>query len=344
MKFKSIKAIIFSILTLACIAMCIFCLCLPMGIPSLGAPISMSEKIQVVNVDGKPVISGKIKNKSKETITLENQCLVIAMRDSYAGSLYLHITSKEAIVLEAGKEFDLSSVELEYEEYDYLKSSYKWGYDYKLDAVTVYPENQEQMLIFSKAVKEEGEIYATFSAILGAVFALIASFPIATYIRSKRRFKMAQSTLAKIEGGVYLRGAFCQEKGSKIKPSMRSKIKGDFKSLIMGVNIQTRYYSAEVMDFIITKQGFYIASAKNKTVDLGNMEFFDKEELDKTQIYIYKSNVVLNPLFNDNYFAFDVSNSKLSKEEVAFLLSQMFVNDEEIRNVVFDENSAQKNV
>ena len=344
MKFKSIKAVIFSILALLCIPTCIFCLCLPMGIPSLGAPIIMSEKIQVVNVDGNPVISGKLKNKSKVDITLETQCLVIAMRDSYAGSLYLHITTRDTIVIEAGQEFDLSSVTLEYEEYDYLKSSYTWGYNYQLDAVTVYPDRQEQMLIFSKSVKEEGEIYATFSAILGAAFALIALFPIATYIRSKRRFKLAQPTLAKIGDGVFLRGAFCQEKGLNIKPTLFSKIKGGFKSLTMGVKIQTRYYNAEAMDFIITPKGFYIASAKNKTVDLGSMEFFDKEELDKTQIYTYKVNVVLNPLFNDNYFAFDLSNSKLSRDEVAQLLSQMFDNDEEIRNVVFDENSAQKNV
>ncbi|MDE6275574.1 MAG: hypothetical protein K2M75_03440 [Clostridia bacterium] len=324
-----------------------------MGIPSLNAPIEMSKKIQVENVNGIPVISGKIKNKTRDAITLENQCFVISLYNPRSGWTYLHITSQDTITIDAGREFDLSSAELEYEEYDYLKSTYTWGYSYVVDSVTVYPYNygNDPILIYDRAVKEEGEIYATFSGILALIFASVTLFFVLPYVVSKRRyiaakkrFELARQSLVEIGGGVYLRGAFCQKKSIDVKPTLFSKIKGDFKALTMGVIIKTKYLSAEAMDFVITERGFYIAPAKSKIIDVKNMEFFDKEELDKTQIYTFKNNVVLNPLFNDSYFVFDLSQNTLSPNSLTELLGKMFEENDEIQHVDFDESSAQKNI
>ena len=353
MKTKIILTTVFSILTVLCIATCIFALCNPMGIPEINNPVKVSESIQVEYVDGDVVISGKIKNKTDETITLQSQCLVISLYNSLFGGTYLHVTTKEPITIDAKKEFDLSSVELEYEEYDYIKSNYKWGYSYVVDAVTVYLSDYdpEVVLVYSKLAKEEGQIIATFSAILGVIFAIVTILVILPYIISKRRytvskkrFDVAKQSLAQVENGVYLRGAFCQKKTSIIKPSKSSRIKGTFKALTMGVIINTRYLSAEVMDFIITERGFYVAPAKSNVIDVKEMEFFDKEELDKSQIVSYKDNVVLNPLFHDSYFVFDLSQSMMTPKALIELLNKMFEEDDGIQHVDFDENSAQKNI
>lgn len=346
MKFKSIQTIIFSILTILCIALCIFILCLPMGIPSLSAPIEMSEKIQVKNLDGVPVLTGKIKNKSDGEVYLSGQCLIVSLDNAVAGGAILHIVTEEVIVIEAGQALDLSTAQLSYDEYDFLADYYALGHTFTLTGASVILDNYGPypFKIYDRAVKEEGEIYAAFIAILGVVTALIAIFPLISYARSKRRFALAQSALEHISGGVFLRGALCRKKLGKVKPSLFSKIKGNFKSLTAGVKINTRYLNAEVMDFVITERGFYVVSSKSKTIDFADMEFFDKEELDKTQISVYGKNVVVNPLFNDNYFVFDVTYSRLSQGEITDLLSKMFEDNDEIQNVYFDENSTQKNV
>ncbi|MDE7348468.1 MAG: hypothetical protein K2N53_02270 [Clostridia bacterium] len=346
MKFKSKQTIIFSILTLLCIALIIFVLCLPMGIPSLSEPISMSQKIEIKNVDRVPKLCGKIKNKTDDDVYLSGQCITITLDGPIAGGVRLHVSVEDTIVIEAGREFDLSSVEAQIDEYDYLASHYALENTFALKRVVVDLNNYgpAAFCIYDRELKEEGETYATVIAIFALAFALTAAYPLIVYVRSKKRLALAQAALAKIPDGVFLRGALCRKKRGEIKATALSKIKGNFKSPALGVNIRTVYQSAEAMDFVLTPQGFYIASAKSKTLNVSEMEFFDKEELDKTQIVTIGKNVVLNPLFNDNYFAFDLTFSKTSFAQAEKLLSKMFDEVDEIQNAYFDENAVQKNI
>ena len=356
MKSRIIATVVFSIFALLSVAMCIFVACYPMGIRSLDNSIKVSQKIQVQNIDGEPIISGKVKNTTNNSITLaSSQCLAITLYNQRSGWNYLHISSQDAITIGAKKELDLSTVDLEIaeEDYEYLKATYTWGYSYVVDSVTIYPqgESADTVLIYERRVVDEGHMYLILFVILGAVSIIIAILIITPYLLSKRRYaialkrlQLARPTLSQFEGSIFLRGAFCQKKSTIIKPSLFSKIKGNLKAFTMGVIINTRYTSAQVMDFIITERGFYVAPANSPTIDVKDMEFFDKEELGSTLISAYKYNVALNPLSNNSYFVFDLSQSLMPTYAIIQLLSKMFEESDEVQNVEFDENTAQKNI
>ncbi|MDE6211705.1 MAG: hypothetical protein K2G42_07010 [Clostridia bacterium] len=348
MKYKSKQTTIFSILALILIVLgVIFTLLFNNKLPMFHNLVVQSEKVDVTIVDGYPILSGKIKNISNEDVVLKENCLTINIWSDYWGEVYLQLHTDDKIILAKGQELDLSSSRI-YVEYIFVYSvgelftkdeKFNFRGDYYIYHIDAPGYN-----IYDKSFDRYATISSTIAAILVSIFAILALLPVIPYLRSKKRFTLAQSALAQVSDGMYLRGAFCQKKLGNVQASFFSKIKGSLKSLTSGVKILTRYQSAEIMDFIITAGGFYIASAKSKTVNITNMEFFDKEELGKTQIVSYGNNVVLNSLFNNNYFVFDLTYSKLKSAEVMEALSKMFDEDDEVQNVYFDENSAQKNL
>ncbi|MDE5911461.1 MAG: hypothetical protein K2H24_03920 [Clostridia bacterium] len=298
-------------------------------------------------------MSGKIKNISNEDVVLKENCLTINIWSDYWGEVYLQLHTDNKIILAKGQELDLSSSQL-YVEYIYVPSVDKLvsngeKFDFKGDYYIYHIDGIDYegfygFNIYDLSFEKYTQISLITAAIFVSIFAILALLPVIPYLRSKKRFTLAQSALAQVSDGVFLRGAFCQKKSDKLQASLFSRIKGGFKFPIIGVKIKTKYKTAQVIDFIITQRGFYIISSKSKSVNIADMEFFDKEELGKTQIISYGNNVVLNSLFNNNYFVFDLTYSKLKSAEVMEALGKMFDEDDEVQNVYFDENSAQKNL
>ncbi len=354
MKFKSKQTTIFSILALIFIVLgVIFALLFNHKLPIFHNDVVQSEKVDVTIVDGYPILSGKIKNISNNDITLNENCLTINIWSDYWGEVFLQLHTDDKIILAKGQEYDFSSNQI-YVEHIYVRHFDKVVYngekfDFKGDYYIFHIAGMEYerfygFNIYDKSLEKYTQISLITASVFVSVFAILALLPVAPYLRSKKRYALAKSALTQVSDGVYLRGAFCQKKLGKVRASLFSKIKGNFKSLTLGVNIRTVYQSADAMDFVVTPQGFYIASAKSKTLNVSEMEFFDKEELDKTQILTIGKNVVLNPLFNDNYFAFDLTFSKTSCAQAEQLLSKMFDEVDEIQNAYFDENAVQKNI
>ncbi|MDE7208256.1 MAG: hypothetical protein K2O31_00055, partial [Clostridia bacterium] len=333
MKYKSKQTTIFSILALIFIVLgVIFTLLFNNKLPMFHNLVVQSEKVDVTIVDGYPILSGKIKNISNEDVVLKENCLTINIWSDYWGEVYLQLHTDDKIILAKGQELDLSSSRI-YVEYIFVYSvgelftkdeKFNFRGDYYIYHIDAPGYN-----IYDKSFDRYATISSTIAAILVSIFAILALLPVIPYLRSKKRFTLAQSALAQVSDGVFLRGAFCQKKSDKLQASLFSRIKGGFKFPIIGVKIKTKYKTAQVIDFIITQRGFYIISSKSKSVNIADMEFFDKEELGKTQIISYGNNVVLNPLFNDNYFVFDLSFSKVSSGEESTLISKMFDEEDE---------------
>lgn len=219
-------------------------------------PLKVTEKPNIVNIDGEYKFQGKIKNVTANEIVLQstNFNIDVSVVTADGGkSVYTYkLNYSENVTIQPDEEFDLSEL---HPKPGKVQSA-------KINKIIYTPDKTGQTIYGNVVNNGKFSLYALLTGIVGAVLLLIS---VAAYATEKRNVKRVNNIIGQMrqtfgDGAYYTEGAYGNkaENLSAAAKTTASVFGAIASALFVGIGRYKVYSQSDKNEFIITETSIYM--------------------------------------------------------------------------------------
>lgn len=293
-------------------------------IPVPKSPISMSEKIAVVQVGGQYEWTGKIKNDTDKDFQLNRYNFSVTVKtnggDNYYGEDYWFVDynlKPTPVTLAPGEEYDLSTEDF-MTDYDRVPS--------KVTQVRINVDGKDYYLIGSPA-QNTRRAFGVICFVLAVVFVICAISVLLNNKKQAQRYKAYDAVISALPGGGKLIGGFLYRKGDKKKAAAKSALSalgGAISAIFLGAGFYKVYSSSNPKEFILTDDALFVNDPKSANTALDTMTRLDGSNLPDPTVAVKKNLVTLTSADGEIVLSFNYKNSGIAADELVAKLNALF--------------------